>query len=97
MAHANESVNRVVSVELRGPGEPCLVLGHTKPALGAREYALVSALLSAYPSSLNEKEMKARFGDDAHELVMALRKKDTSWSQAILVPSRSGRGGYRLL
>jgi len=74
-----------------------MVLGHVKPALGPREYAVISGLLSVYPSALNEKQMKAQFGDDAHELVMALRKKDTSWSQAILVPSRSGRGGYRLL
>ncbi|MCA9254006.1 MAG: hypothetical protein KDA33_00145 [Phycisphaerales bacterium] len=84
-------------VELGGPGMPCRVLGHPKPALSAAEYAVVSALMDAFPEPISRTQLETAAGPDAHRVLLALRKKDTSWSSAILIPSRSGRGGYRLL
>lgn len=92
-----ETNRRELVVFLSGPGNPCRVMGHPKPALSPAEYAVVAALIAAYPRPLSRKQLELAAGADAHRVLMALRKKDTSWSSAILVPSRGGRGGYRLL
>lgn len=84
-------------MQLSGPGMPCRVLGHPKPALNPEEFAVVAALMDAYPEALSRAQLERAAGPDAHRVLLALRKKDTSWSSAILIPSRSGRGGYRLL
>ncbi|MCB9851750.1 MAG: winged helix-turn-helix domain-containing protein [Phycisphaerales bacterium] len=72
-------------------------MGHPKPALGPAEYAVVAALIEAHPEPLTREQLERAAGPEAHRVLLALRKKDTSWSSAILIPSRSGRGGYRIL
>ena len=97
LAEQKDTNRREPVVELSGPGMPCRVLGHPKPALSSAEYEVVAALKNAFPEPLTRKQLEAVAGSDAHRILLALRKKDTSWSSAILIPSRSGRGGYRLL
>jgi len=84
-------------IELIGPGKPCRVLGRTKPALSEGEFRVVKALADAYPDALTREALQFAAGKQAHRILLALRKKDTSWASAILVPTRSVRGGYRLL
>lgn len=73
-----------------------MVAGHRKPPLGEPEYRLVQALLAAFPAALSRDQIEQVAGPDAHQLLMSLRKKDTSWASVIQVPTRSGRGGYRI-
>ena len=84
-------------VQLGGLFDPCVVAGHTKPPLGELEYQAVKMLVDSFPNAVPREELARRVGDDVHSILTQLRKKDTGWASAILMPSRSGRGGYRLI
>lgn len=83
-------------VQIRTPSGPCLVLGQKKPALTKREYEAVKVLLDAYPSEIDTVKFEQKVGKGGHEVLARLRKKDSAWAAVILMPTRTGRGGYRL-
>ena len=83
-------------VRLPTPTGPCFVLGQKKPALTKREYEAVKALLDVYPGGLSATELERKVGVGTHEILTRLRKKDSAWAAVILMPTRAGRGGYRL-
>ncbi len=84
-------------VVLQGKSRHCLVLGKRKPPLSDCEYAVVRALLDAFPKGIVPAEMERIAGNGAHETIARLRKKDSGWAEVILMPSRSRRVGYRLI
>lgn len=84
-------------VQLNGLFEQCVVCGHRKPVLTEFEYAAIRKLTEAFPDGVSRDELIRVAGPDAHAILTTLRKKDTGWASVIMMPSRSGRGVYRLI
>jgi hypothetical protein len=84
-------------VVLQGKAKHCLVLGKKKPPLSDCEYAVVRALIEAFPRGIAPIELEKIAGDGANKTIARLRKKDSGWAEVILMPSRSQRVGYRLI
>ena len=88
---------RDAPVVLHGKAKHCLVLGKKKPPLSDSEYAVVRALVNAFPKGIAPSDLEKIAGVEAHETIARLRKKDSGWAEVILMPSRSRRVGYRLI
>jgi hypothetical protein len=85
------------SVELRGRGEPPLVLGNAKPLLTVAQYDVIGALLEAGDGGLNKDDLEIKGKhSDARRILKRLSKSDPDWAKVISLPGGTGKR-YRLV
>jgi hypothetical protein len=83
-------------VQLFGPSDPPLIDNRPVRKLARRQYAIIKALIEAFPAGLTKQQMEDDIREGAHHEFLRLTRKDL-WKDVLVRPGVQSNGGNRIL